>query len=142
MSDELKKAALDLYRPPFVRKHGYIFDSAGQMVADDAGANATLRVRGWGRIGYLPNAEGLQDQVGDLIALALTEYWERAASVEQHTEIESLRKDSQRLRWAASSIENAYHFADLVLENNGTTFEALMVDIDAHCGNASNGGAL
>ena len=71
--------ALALYKPPFTLQHGYIFDATQQMVADSAGENALLRIRGWGRIGYLPDPETLQDLVGTMIATALTEYWERAA---------------------------------------------------------------
>ena len=60
-------------------KHGYIFDSQRHMVADNGpicdgpsveGAVAS-RVRGWGRIGYMPNAAELQDEVGQMMADAL-----------------------------------------------------------------------
>lgn len=66
-----------LYKPPFTLQHGYIFDANQQMVADHAGENALLRIRGWGRIGYLPDPETLQDTVGQVIADALTAYWTR-----------------------------------------------------------------
>lgn len=85
-SGDLRRRALDLYAPPFEFKHGYVFDSKGRMVADDTidysdrpsdsldGA-IVLRIRGWGRISYLPDAEALQDEVGRLLAEALTKFW-------------------------------------------------------------------
>lgn len=80
MSD-LKADALDLYKPPFKFIHGYIQDSDGRIVADDDGVSTAIvgRVRGWGRIKYLPDPEALQDKVGEIIAEAITEYWERQA---------------------------------------------------------------
>jgi len=82
MSEELKKAALGLYQPPFRFQHGYIFDSAGNMFADQGPLTETenmlaLQVRGWGRIQYIKehNPAELQDAVGEIIAKALTEYW-------------------------------------------------------------------
>jgi hypothetical protein len=71
----LSSEAMALYKPPFRHECGYIFDAAHQMVADEAG-NHLLEVRGWGRIGSMKDAENLQDKVGDIIAVALTEYWE------------------------------------------------------------------
>lgn len=81
MSD-LKAYALALYKPPFQHLHGYILDSDNRVVADDGEATKMLgqiaaRVRGWGRIKYLPSPEELQDKVGELVAEALTQYWER-----------------------------------------------------------------
>ncbi len=76
-TDNLPKSALDLYEAPFRYDHGYIWDAKNKMVADDDGQDVALRVRGWGHIGYLPDAEALQDAVGHHIAQALTEYWER-----------------------------------------------------------------
>jgi len=75
----MKERALKLYRPPFRFERGYIFDDEGQMVADDAGESVT-RVRGWGRIGKITNAEELQDTVGEMIAEAMTEYWQSRLS--------------------------------------------------------------
>ena len=78
-----RKAAMAIYTPPFRFDHGYIFDSKNHMVADDGdvigpngveGAVAS-RVRGWGRIGYMPNAAALQDEVGQMIADALNAYY-------------------------------------------------------------------
>jgi hypothetical protein len=67
--------AFSLYRPPFKHVRGFIYDSQNNMIADQAGH--VLRVRGWGRISYLKDPEQLQDSVGDLIAKALTAYWNR-----------------------------------------------------------------
>lgn len=77
MSDHLDEA-LKLYTPPFRFDHGYIWDSKNNMVADSGDANdMACRVRGWGRISYMENPEQLQDSVGEHMAKALTEYWER-----------------------------------------------------------------
>ena len=74
-----RAAAKAIYTPPFTYQHGYIFDSQRHMVADNGpicdgssveGAVAS-RVRGWGRIGYMPNAAELQDEVGQMMADAL-----------------------------------------------------------------------
>jgi len=77
MDDELRKRALALYRPPFRFDHGYFRDSNYEMVADNHGDDGEIRVRGWGRIGYMVKPAELQDAVGELIAEALTEYWQR-----------------------------------------------------------------
>jgi len=74
---ELQQAALELYESPFKFECGYIYDAKNRMVADDDGQDVVLRVRGWGRINSLENPEKLQDTVGELIAQALTEFWER-----------------------------------------------------------------
>lgn len=81
-----RAAALALYRPPFTFRMGYIRDAGGHMVADQDGFgegskvfdSVAARVRGWGRIGYMPDAEALQDEVGVVIAEALTAYWNNA----------------------------------------------------------------
>ena len=74
-----RATAMAIYTPPFKYQHGYIFDSQQHMVADNGsicdgpnveGAVAS-RVRGWGRIGYMPNAAKLQDEVGQMMADAL-----------------------------------------------------------------------
>ena len=70
-----------LFRPPFRFEMGYVWDAAGEMVADnredkeDAAALPALRVRGWGRIKYLAETERLHDEAGRLIAEALTKGW-------------------------------------------------------------------
>lgn len=76
MTDK-QKSAFALYEAPFKFNRGYIYDAKNQMVADDQGQDVALRVRGWGRISYLPEPEKLQDTVGELIAQALTEFWEK-----------------------------------------------------------------
>ena len=72
---ELKQQALDQYTPPFSYRGGYIHDVDHKMVADDAGGNHILRIRGWGKLGKLENGAEVQDMIGELIAEALTEYW-------------------------------------------------------------------
>lgn len=69
--------ALAIYKPPFKYQAGYIFDADDNMVADDCGENAAARIRGWGRIQYMNNPEQLQDTIGEHIAKAMTEYWEK-----------------------------------------------------------------
>lgn len=76
-----RKAAMAIYTPPFKFYGGYIYDSKGHMVADQDGIDGEVeksvvaRVRGWGRIGYMPNPEELQDEVGHMMADALTAYY-------------------------------------------------------------------
>lgn len=74
---QMKKQAMSLYVPPFRFEHGYIFDSQGNMLADDHTDGAIARIRGWGKIGYLPEAEEIQDTLGDIMAEALTDYWNK-----------------------------------------------------------------
>jgi hypothetical protein len=77
----LREQALALYKPPFRFQMGYIFDGAGKMVADQDGFDGKVqeaviaRVRGWGRISYLPDAEKLQDEVGAMLADALNAFY-------------------------------------------------------------------
>ena len=73
--------AMKLYAPPFRFDRGYIWDSRNNMVADDDAQDVALRIRGWGRISYLPDAEALQDKVGELIAQAMTEFWVRGRAL-------------------------------------------------------------
>lgn len=84
---ELRARAIALYKPPFKFVHGYVWDADGHMVADNNldQDGQILRVRGWGRISYLENPEALQDEVGEVIALALSNYWNafRAADLTQ-----------------------------------------------------------
>lgn len=75
MISELKAKVRKLYKPPFRHEHGYIYDSENQMLADQTGH--ILRIRGWGRLSYLQEAEKLQDGVGELIAEILTDYWNK-----------------------------------------------------------------
>jgi len=84
-ADDLRKRVLALYEPPFKFDGiSYVWDANGEMVLDgkDDREKADLRgpivlVRGWGRISYMADPEGLHTAVGELIAEALTEYWER-----------------------------------------------------------------
>jgi hypothetical protein len=82
MSD-LRSRAVALYVPPFRYLHGYVYDSHGHMVADHGGSEEPsslgLRVRGWGRIGGMPESAALQDAVGALIAELLTANWPDSA---------------------------------------------------------------
>lgn len=75
-------SALALYKPPFRYDHGFIWDANNYMVADSEGRDVALRIRGWGRISYMTTPEQLQDAVGELIAQAMTEFWERMGTYE------------------------------------------------------------
>lgn len=80
--DSIMSAAFNIYKPPFESgPAGYIFDATGRMVADQAGGDcgkgAALRVRGWGRISYMDNPASLQDAIGEHIAEAMTQYWNK-----------------------------------------------------------------
>lgn len=86
MTDDLRKRALALYHGPFrydPNGGGFIWDDGGrdgvEMVADVRADHdgAAARARGWGRISYMEDAAALQDAAGELIAEALSEYWER-----------------------------------------------------------------
>lgn len=48
-----------------------------QDVYDMPKASPITRIRGWGRMQYMPTPEELQDAIGKHVARALTEYWER-----------------------------------------------------------------
>lgn len=78
---DLKSKALTLYKAPFTYDNmgGYIWDAENEMVADTPEMTEVVRVRGWGRIQYMKdvNPEELQDQVGEMIAEALTDYWNK-----------------------------------------------------------------
>lgn len=71
-----KQRAIALYQPPFKPMYGYIHDALGNVVADDNTDNGEiLQIRGWGRISYMPEPEQLQDDVGELVAEALNQFW-------------------------------------------------------------------
>lgn len=74
---DIRKLALSLYVPPFRHEKGYIFDSKNSVVSDNYDADECIasRVRGWGRISYLRDAEKLQDEFGDIIADSLNSYY-------------------------------------------------------------------
>ena len=82
MNNDIERKAFDLYKPPFHHRLGYIYDADSRMVSDEAGGDGAARVRGWGRISYLDDAEDIQDAVGDHIAKAMTEYWNKGGGVE------------------------------------------------------------
>ena len=72
-----RSAAMEIYTPPFKFHRGYIFDSQNHMVADDREVDGAVaaRVRGWGRIGYMPNGAEIQDEIGQMVADALNAYY-------------------------------------------------------------------
>lgn len=93
---DLRDRALKLYHPPFRYERGYVYDSRDNMVLDQVALDVTesgldvpergitgdqvrrvLRIRGWGRMVYMHDAAELQDEVGRLVALALTDAWRR-----------------------------------------------------------------
>lgn len=65
----LRRAALELYKPPFRYERGYILDANSRIMYDNEGMDTVSRVRG------LPNPEALQDMVDETIAEALSAYW-------------------------------------------------------------------
>ena len=80
---ELRTRAFALYKPPFRYHAGYIFDADHHMVSDSEEECFISRIRGWGRLhgkGAMAldpkDAANLQDEVGEMLAEALTAYWE------------------------------------------------------------------
>jgi len=71
---DLRSQALELYRPPFRREYGYVFDSRSDTIV------SVLRPRG-SRVKSPLDPNPLQDAAGDLVAEALTRFWE--AELEQ-----------------------------------------------------------
>ena len=71
---EMLSDALNVHTPPFR------YDPEGFMVFDNAN-NLVVDVRGWGHIQHLKETEvealKLHDTVGELIAEALNEKWEK-----------------------------------------------------------------
>lgn len=84
MTDTPKQKAIALLKPPFKMVCGYIYDSADDqnMVADDGDCEigTIARLRGWGRLGSLPDGSEIQDAIGEVIVQALNEYFERIGS--------------------------------------------------------------
>lgn len=86
-SGDKRKAAMAVYTPPFKYLRGYIFDSKNSMVADDGALGDDLsvsgavasRVRGWGKLGYLPSGAELQDEIGQMMADALNALYANSA---------------------------------------------------------------
>lgn len=110
-----RAAAMAIYTAPFKYVHGYIYDSQDNMVADDGemcsdksveGAVAA-RVRGWGRIGNMPNAAALQDEVGQMIVDALNAMYTncsetnvlKAEVAELKSRLQASEDDALRYRW-------------------------------------------
>ena len=83
-----RKAAMAVYKPPFKYQHGHIYDSRHFMVADNGGVEGGVegavasRIRGWGRLGYLPDAEELQDEIGRMMADALNALYANTAKTD------------------------------------------------------------
>lgn len=82
MSGKHKEQILELYTAPFTHTDGYIFDAKSQMIVDDCGANleGIVQVRGWGYLNgklNLDDAGDIQDEIGEMIAEALTQYWNK-----------------------------------------------------------------
>jgi hypothetical protein len=76
MNDEMRKRVLAQYTPPFRYENGYIWDSKTEMVADSqVDDDIGPRVRGWGRMKYLPESEALYEATGHAIAEAMTKFW-------------------------------------------------------------------
>ena len=78
-ASEARRVGMSLYKPPFRYEHGYIFDS---NVADDGPTGMLLaRILGWGYIqhagGATVTAEAIQAELGQVVADALTEFWDR-----------------------------------------------------------------
>lgn len=74
----LELNAMSIYTPPFRYHRGYIWDSQNNMVADRGDGiaeSSMLRIRGWGRISYMQNAEMIQDEIGHIVARALNTYY-------------------------------------------------------------------
>jgi hypothetical protein len=76
MSD-ITQRALELYETPFYFHMGYIVDAKHRPIADDQAQDCALRALGRKRISHLPEPGALQDEVGRLMAIALTEYWDK-----------------------------------------------------------------
>lgn len=94
-SESIENRAFKLYTPPFVYRQGYIFDSKNEVVADNhdcvsdqyarlgppvSESQPSVRVRGWGRISKMEDADKISDAAGEHIAKALTEYWQNHAN--------------------------------------------------------------
>lgn len=85
MTTDKRKEAMSMYVAPFKYLHGYVFDARNQMVSDngnDSDANSVegsvaARVRGWGRFSYFENGAEVQDEVGQMMADALNDYYEK-----------------------------------------------------------------
>lgn len=81
-----KHNTMRLLKPPFSHQHGYIFDDAGQMVADtpdDDDDGGVIRIRGWGRLRNQFGAEKaaqVQDEIAELVVEAMNAFWARESA--------------------------------------------------------------
>ncbi len=66
---ELKKQFIKPFK--FIPEAGYIFDSNNQMVGE---------VRGWGHLSKFPNADKLQDELGEMLSEGLNIVFEQQLS--------------------------------------------------------------
>jgi len=84
IEEDLRSRAISLYVGPFNYYCGYISDSKGEVFADLGSIlEQEARIRGWGRIQKLEDAEALQDKVGELFAEALSQFWLAAKQDEE-----------------------------------------------------------
>lgn len=75
--EDVTLRALAAYRAPFRYSRGYVYDAKSDMVSDTGGAADHIqRIRGWGMISYMKDAEAIQDEVGRLVAESLNTHWE------------------------------------------------------------------
>lgn len=117
---EIRQRALELYEPPFQFHCGYIQDAKHRMVADQHEGPDSLRVRGWGRISCMEEPEKLQDEVGALIAEALTEKWQARAA--QPAPAQGQQVECQECERLARQVK---HWKDLAVANRKVADEDL-----------------
>jgi predicted transposase YbfD/YdcC len=144
MTSPLDPAALELYEAPFRFDRGYIWDAKNNMVADDDAQDVALRVRGWGHISYMKNAEALQDEIGKHIAAALTEHWKMNNSnindaeliADQARKIAKLEADAIELHAAISGVNKILYCIGGPLNDNKHQYNPAQIrewfDV-AHC---------
>lgn len=98
-----KQKAMELLKPPFSFHAGYIFDSAKSQntVADegDCELGTLARLRGWGRLGYLPDGAEIQDAIGEILAEALNDFFEKHSADKIAKERAALSDWQEGLEW-------------------------------------------
>lgn len=105
---DFRERALALCRPPFRFEHGYVFDDASEMVADNhASEGGILRVRGWGRLRYMLDSERLQDALGGLLAEALTRFWSEQSKRAEPDRLPIIAAELDHLRSEAASLRES-----------------------------------
>lgn len=140
MTTDIRQRALNLYKPPFRYEHGFIFDSTNQVAADDPDERgAAGRVRGWGRIQKMPDAEKLQDEFGSVIVDALDMYYaSKVPKADEHEAltfhplpkqpkplrvvIKSYPESNGKRNWTALFMREE-HFTGLVGNGGGVTID-------------------